>query len=60
VEGSRDTSLFRIAAALVAQGTTGAALISALEEANVRLCTPPLSPADIRRIARSASRYAAQ
>jgi hypothetical protein len=39
-EGSRDTSLFRIAAGLVAQGTSGDALVTALMEANARLCNP--------------------
>jgi hypothetical protein len=57
-EGTRDNDLFRIAAALVAEGARGAALLQALLDANARLCQPPLLPADVRRIARSASRRA--
>lgn len=55
-EGTRDNSLFRIAASLVAEGRTGAALLTALLEANARLCQPPLPRRDVERIARSASR----
>jgi hypothetical protein len=56
-KGARDTTLFRIAARLVAEGTHGPALLDALMEVNARLCDPPLPAADVRKIARSASRY---
>jgi hypothetical protein len=56
VEGTRDTSLYRIASGLVQDGARGAALLGALREANARLCQPPLPERDVRRIARSAER----
>jgi len=55
-EGTRDNSLFRIAAKLVADGVTSTTLLDALLEANARLCQPPLPRRDVERIARSASR----
>jgi len=55
-EGTRDNTLFRLAAGLVAEGTRGPALLSALSDANTRLCVPPLRARDVERIARSASR----
>jgi Primase C terminal 1 (PriCT-1) len=58
LQGTRDNSLFRIAARLVAEGAQGPALLAALREANARLCQPPLAETDVQRIARSASRRA--
>lgn len=55
-ERTRDNSLFRIAAKLVADGVTPTTLLDALLEANARLCRPPLQRRDVERIARSASR----
>jgi hypothetical protein len=55
-QGTRDNTLFSIAAALVHEGATGPALVNALLDANRRLCTPPLPEADVRRIATSALR----
>jgi len=55
-EGTRDNSLFRIAARLVSEGAQGSTLLDALRDANARLCQPPLPELDVRRIARSASR----
>jgi Primase C terminal 1 (PriCT-1) len=55
-KGTRDNTLYRIASGMVAEGTIGEALEWALNDANLRLCLPPLPEADVRRITRSAEK----
>jgi hypothetical protein len=51
----RNKSLHRMAVRLVHDGVQGAALRTALLEANLRLCQPPLSVTEVTKIVRSVS-----
>ncbi len=56
--GSRNTTLFRIAAALRRYGVAAPAIAGALAAINKDHSTPPLDARELERIAASASRYA--
>jgi len=57
LEGSRETTLMRLAGAMRRQGATGAGILAALEAENQR-CMPPLDAKDLARMAHSVERYA--
>jgi hypothetical protein len=54
VEGERNDRLFRMACAVREKGGD---VLAELQEANGHLCFPPLSDAEVQRIAASASRF---
>jgi hypothetical protein len=57
-EGERNDRLFQLACALRRYGLGAQALDGALEAINRVHCVPPLEPAEVAKIAASASRYA--
>lgn len=56
-QGTRDTTLTRMAGSMRRQGATATEILAALEVMNQR-CVPPVSPDDLARIAHSVERYA--
>lgn len=58
--GQRNTTLTQLAGRLRADGADQATLEAALLEINAAQCNPPLSKAEVRRIAASVSRYPAR
>lgn len=56
-EGKRNAALLSMAGALRNQGATIAAIAEALKVINLVQCKPPLSEAEVRKIAESASRW---
>lgn len=56
-EGSRNAHLFRIGAALRGKGKEHNEILEGLLKTNAMLCDPPLSDAEVKKIARSASQY---
>ncbi len=56
-QGQRDQTLIKIAGAMRRQGMTQEEMEVALSVVNQSRCQPPLSDDDIKRIAKSASRY---
>jgi Bifunctional DNA primase/polymerase, N-terminal/AAA domain/Primase C terminal 1 (PriCT-1) len=57
-EGERDVTLASLAGSMRRRGMTEAEILVALREVNAARCRPPLSDADVERIARSVGRYA--
>lgn len=57
-EGQRDTTLFKLAASMRANGCGEGAIRAALAEENAARCVPPMEAKDIERIAGSVCRYA--
>lgn len=58
-KGGRNSEMFKAARRLRAQGLAYEELVAAVLEMNERRCSPPLDPAEVKQIARSASGYAA-
>jgi len=58
-EGSRNTTLFRIASRLRAQGMSEEAILAALQVENRDKCVPPLDADEVAAIAHSVTRYEA-
>lgn len=56
-EGGRDHTLTRIAGALRRFGLGEAAILGALQAANIEHCVPPLPDSQLQKIARSVARY---
>lgn len=56
-EGKRNEEMFRLAASLRAKGLTVEEITAALLKANETRCNPPLAPAEIEAICKSAGRY---
>ncbi len=56
-QGMRETTLVRLAGSMRHQGATGEEILVALEVVNQR-CVPPVSEADLQRMAKSVERYA--
>jgi len=56
-EGQRNSTLASVAGSLRRQNLGPAAIEAALADVNQRLCVPPLSPAEVSRIAGSISKY---
>lgn len=56
-KGQRNSGLFKIARSLRAQGLGFEEIIPSLLEINDRRCFPPLDPAEVKQIARSAAGY---
>ncbi len=56
-EGKRNSALLSMAGALRHQGATSDAISEALKIINALQCTPPLSHAEVQRIAESAGRW---
>jgi len=56
-EGKRNTALLSMAGALRNQGATLEAIVEALKIINIVQCKPPLTEAEVRKIAESASRW---
>jgi hypothetical protein len=56
-EGRRNDSVFRRACSMRAQGFDEESILAAILTINRRQCDPPLPEDEVRRIARSASRY---
>jgi hypothetical protein len=56
-EGSRNTTLFRMACAMHKQGMNASAIHEALSITNKKQCQPPVPELDIKRIVGSATRY---
>ena len=57
-DGGRDNHLVRFAGSMRRTGLSEAAIYAALRVENQEWCDPPLPDGDVRRIARSVSRYA--
>ena len=58
-KGSRNDTMFRLAASLRAKGLSETAILAAVRAENSRVCVPPLPDAELTLIASSASRYPA-
>jgi uncharacterized protein (DUF927 family) len=58
-EGERNNNLTRLAGAMRAKGMAASAICAALLEENRQRCSPPLTDAEVRKIAKSISRYPA-
>lgn len=58
LEGGRNDGLFRLCAKWRANGLTDTPLRIAAEDANQRLCSPPLDARELNRIVQSVCRYA--
>src|SRR5690606_30833659 len=56
-EGGRHDSLVSLAGSLRRKGLTPSAIEAALIEQNGSVCTPPLSEAEVRQIARSSAKW---
>lgn len=56
-EGQRDTTLFRLASGMRADGWPEASILAALVPLNETQCIPPLGRHDLERIAGSAAKY---
>jgi len=54
-DGQRNDRLFKIARSLVNHGLRGEALALALLDVNQQRCVPPLSPGEVRKLARNAA-----
>jgi DNA-binding MarR family transcriptional regulator len=57
LEGQRNDSLFGLARAIYGKGASESRVLAHISEVNELLCLPPLEPAEVRQIARSAYRY---
>lgn len=58
-EGKRNAGLFALARRMRAQGFGYEEIVPSLLEVNARRCFPPLDPAEVKQIARSAASYEA-
>ena len=56
-EGSRNTSLTSLAGSMKASGASHDAIVAALLAQNETKCSPPLAEAEVRKIAKSVSKY---
>lgn len=57
-EGSRNAALTSLAGTMRRRGFSGAAILAALQAENTTRCVPPLSAAEVAKIACSVARYA--